>query len=97
MSKFIPPFEMVRKDFYSTLYILGVMELLKFTNMTPDFCPYSRRINGMHIEVPIDATKKTGKKSSHVVNFIVSMALKLNEPSSSILASIWIFKNWLPF
>jgi len=52
------------------------MELLKFTNMAPDFCPYSRRINGDILKyVAIDATKKTGKKTSHVVNFIVSMTL----------------------
>jgi len=53
-----------------------VMKLLKFTNMAPDFYPYSRRINGSILEyVPIGATKKMGKKTSHVVNFIVSMAL----------------------
>ena len=52
------------------------MELLKFTNMAPDFYPSSRRINGSILEyVPIGATKKMGKKTSHVVNFIVSMAL----------------------
>jgi hypothetical protein len=52
------------------------MKLLKFTNMAPDFYPSSRRINGSILEyVPIGATKKMGKKTSHVVNFIVSMAL----------------------
>ena len=73
------------------------MELLKYTNMAPDFCPYSRRINYKKLEtrnmkqegeapaapiviilflMTIDATKKTGKKTSHVVCFIVSMALR---------------------
>ncbi len=53
------------------------MELLKFTNMAPDFYPSSRRINGRDklYCLPIGATKKMGKKTSHVVNFIVSMAL----------------------
>ena len=52
------------------------MELLKFISMAPDFCQSSRRINGSILKyVPIDATKKMGKKTSHVVNFIVSMAL----------------------
>ena len=62
---------------------LRSMELLKFTNMAPDFYPFSRRINGSILKyVPIGATKKMGKKTSHVVNFIVSMALTL-----------WIFYN----
>ena len=44
------------------------MKLLKFTNMAPDFYPSSRRINGSILEyVPIGATKKMGKKTSHVV------------------------------
>jgi len=35
--------------------------------------------------VAIDVTKKTGKKTSHVVNFIVSMALKpAPDPSPKI-------------
>jgi hypothetical protein len=55
------------------------MKLLKFTNMAPDFYPSSRRINGSILEyVPIAATKKMGKKTNHVVNFIVSMALRLH-------------------
>jgi len=52
------------------------MEILKYTNRAKDFYPYSRRINGSILKyVPIDATKKTGKKTSHMVDFIVSMAL----------------------
>ncbi len=59
--------------------LVRVMKLLKFTNMAPDFYPSSRRINGSILEyVPIGATKKMGKKTSHVVNFIVSMALRLH-------------------
>jgi hypothetical protein len=47
--------------------------------MAPDFYPSSRRINGSILEyVPIAATKKMGKKTNHVVNFIVSMALRLH-------------------
>ena len=54
------------------------MELLKFTNMAQDFYPSLRRTNGSILKyVPIGATKKMGKKTSHVVNFIVSMALTL--------------------
>jgi len=53
------------------------MEILKSKNRAKDFYPYSRRINGSILKyVPIDATKKTGKKTSHMVDFIVSMALK---------------------
>ena len=53
-----------------------VMEPLKYTNMAPDFCPYSRRINVIILFLmAIDATKKTGKKTSPVVYFIVPMAL----------------------
>jgi len=44
--------------------------------MAPNFCPSSRRINGSILKyVAIDATKKTDEKTSHVVNFIVSMTL----------------------
>jgi len=38
----------------------------------------------------IDATKKTGKKTSHVVNFIVSMALTLYLHRFSIITRIII-------
>lgn len=52
------------------------MGLLKFTKMPPDFCSSSRRINVIILSLmPIDATKQTSKKTSHVMNFIVSMAL----------------------
>ncbi len=53
------------------------MEILKSTNRAKDFYPCSRRINGSILKyVPIDATNKMGKKTSHMVNFIISMALK---------------------
>ena len=56
---------------------LRVMGLLKFTNMASDFYPYSGRINGNILEyVPIDATKKVDKKTSHVVNFIIPISLR---------------------
>jgi hypothetical protein len=52
------------------------MEILKSTNRAPDFCLFSRRVNGRILEyVHIDATWKTGKKTSCMVDFIVSMAL----------------------
>lgn len=45
--------------------------------MCEDFCPYSRRINWSILKyVPIDATKKTGKKTRHMVDFIFSMTLR---------------------
>jgi len=58
---------------------LRAMEILKSTNRAKHFYPYSRRINGSILikYVPIDATKKSGKKTSHMVNFIVSSALRL--------------------
>jgi len=52
------------------------MESLKSTNRVKDFYPYSRRINGS-IFMTIDATKKTDKKTNHMVDFIVSTALIL--------------------
>jgi len=40
-------------------------------------CQNLRRINRRILKyVPIDATKKTDKKTSHIVNFITSMALR---------------------
>ncbi|MCG8638604.1 MAG: hypothetical protein MI862_02655, partial [Desulfobacterales bacterium] len=48
----------------------------KIPNRAKDFCSTSRRINWSILKyVPIDATKKAGKKTSPVVDFIVSMAL----------------------
>ncbi len=52
------------------------MEILKSTNRAPDFCLVSRRVNGSILEyVHIDATRKPGKKTSCMVDFIISMAL----------------------
>jgi len=46
------------------------MEILKYSNRAKDFYPYSRRINGSILKyVPIDATKKTGKKTSRGFEF----------------------------
>jgi len=48
------------------------MEILKFTNRAKNFYPYSKRINGSILKyVPIDATKKSDKKTSKMVGFIV--------------------------
>ena len=53
------------------------MKILKSTDRAPDFCSFSRRINVIILFLmPINATKKTGKKTSCMVDFIVSMALK---------------------
>ena len=53
------------------------MEILKSTNRAPDFCLVSRRANGSILEyVRIGATWKPGKKTSYMVDFIVSMALR---------------------
>ena len=50
----------------------------KIPNRAKDLCSTSRRINWSILKyVPIDATKKAGKKTSPVVDFIVSMALRL--------------------
>jgi len=52
------------------------MDRLKFTDMAPDFYPSSRRINVIILFLmAIDATKKTGKKTSHLVKFIFSTPL----------------------
>ncbi|MEA1967522.1 MAG: hypothetical protein U9N77_04835 [Thermodesulfobacteriota bacterium] len=60
----------------TTFALLRVMEILKFTTMAQYFCPSSRCINGSILKyVPINATKKTGKKTRHMVYFIFSMTL----------------------
>jgi len=55
------------------------MEILKSTNRAPDFCLFSRRVNVNLLGcLHIDATWKTGKKTSCMVDFVVSMALTPN-------------------
>ena len=49
------------------------MEILKSTNRAPDFCLVSRRANVSILKyVHIGATRKPGKKTSCMVDFIVS-------------------------
>jgi len=58
------------------IQILKAMEILKFINRVKAFYLYSRCINGRILKyVVIDATKKTGKKTNHMLNFIVFIAL----------------------
>jgi len=52
------------------------MESLKSTNRVKAFYSYSRCVNGNIFKyVTVGATKKTDKKTNHMVDFIVSMAL----------------------
>ncbi|WP_319576091.1 hypothetical protein [uncultured Desulfobacter sp.] len=54
------------------------MEIIKSTNRAPDFCLVSRRANVSILKyVHIGATRKPGKKTSCMVDFIVSMTLTI--------------------